>query len=272
MISRRLFLGSSLAALLGGGGYSALIESQSLRREKIVAPVAGLASALEGLRIVVLTDFHLQPFTQIGFLRRAVAEANAMNADVVVLLGDFVDATLAAIEELAPLLGTLRARVEVLAVLGNHDLRKGGPFVAEALRRAGITVLRNEGTVLPFGGAELHFAGTDSISGRFDLSAALARHRTGVQSVLLAHEPDVADFVSQDGRVSLQLSGHSHGAQVRLPGLEWVALPPGARRYPFGSYQLGKMFLHTSRGLGTTGIPVRFGSPPEITEVILTGV
>ncbi len=259
-------------ALLSGGGYSAFVEAQSLRHERIVAPITGLASALEGLRIVVLTDFHLQPFTQIEFLRRAVSEANALDADVVVLLGDFVDSTLAAIEELAPLLGTLRARVEVLAVLGNHDLRKGGPVVAESLRRAGISVLQNQGVILPFGGAELYFAGTDSLSGRFDLASAMGRYQAGVQSVLLAHEPDVADFVSQDGRVSLQLSGHSHGAQVRLPGLEWAALPPGARRYPFGSYQVGKMFLHTSRGLGTTGLPVRFGSPPELTEVLLTGV
>ncbi|MEI6872503.1 MAG: metallophosphoesterase, partial [Verrucomicrobiota bacterium] len=137
---------------------------------------------------------------------------------------------------------------------------------------AGITVLQNQGVILPFGGGELHFAGTDSLSGQFDLASAMGRYRAGVQSVLLAHEPDVADFVSQDGRVSLQLSGHSHGAQVRLPGLEWVALPPGARKYPFGSYQVGKMFLHTSRGLGTTGLPVRFGSPPELTEVLLTGV
>jgi len=90
--------------------------------------------------------------------------------------------------------------------------------------------------------------------------------------VLLAHEPDVADVVAQDGRVALQLSGHSHGGQVRFPGMEWVSLPLGARKYPFGSYQVGEMFLHTSRGLGTTGLPIRFGSPPELTEVLLTSV
>ena len=272
MISRRTFLGSSLVALFGEGGYSAFIEPQQLRHERIVVPIAGLSSRLEGLRIVALTDFHLQPFTQLAFLKRAVLAANALKPDVVVLLGDFVDATLSAMEELAPLLGTLQAKVEVLAVLGNHDHRKGAGHVASSLRREGITVLRNRGLVLPIDGAEVYFAGTDSLSGQFDLSKALAGCRAGVPSVLLAHEPDVADVVAQDGRVALQLSGHSHGGQVRLPGMEWASLPLGARKYPFGSYQVGKMFLHTSRGLGTTGLPIRFGSPPELTEVLLTSV
>jgi predicted MPP superfamily phosphohydrolase len=272
MIPRSTFLRTSLAALFAGGGYSALMEPQSLKRERVISPIVGLAPALEGLRIVALTDFHLEPFTQIGFLRRAVEESNALQPDVVVLLGDYVDATVAAIEALAPLLGTLNARVEVLAVLGNHDHRKGAGRVAEWLKRAGITVLHNRGVTLPFDGAELHFAGTDSMSGVFDLGAALSGARLGRPTVLLAHEPDVADFVARDGRVALQLSGHSHGGQVRLPGLEWVALPVGARKYPFGSYRVGNLFLHTSRGLGTTGLPIRFGSPPELTEVILTGV
>jgi hypothetical protein len=87
--------------------------------------------------------------------------------------------------------------------------------------------------------------------------------------LLLAHEPDVADRVAADGRAALQLSGHSHGGQVRLPGVEWLALPSGARRYPFGSYSVGDLFLHTSRGLGTTGLPLRLGSPPEVSEVTL---
>ena len=259
-------------ALLGEGGYSVFVETQQLQHERIVVPVAGLPSALEGLRIVALTDFHLQPFTQLTFLKKAVAAANALKPDVVVLLGDFVDATLSAMDDLAPLLGTLQAQVEVLAVLGNHDHRKGAGYVEASLKREGITVLRNRGVVLPVGGAEVHFAGTDSLSGQFDLSGALTGCRLGLPSVLLAHEPDVADVVSQDGRVALQLSGHSHGGQVRLPGMEWASLPLGARKYPFGSYQVGKMFLHTSRGLGTTGLPIRFGSPPELTEVLLTGV
>ena len=256
MISRRTFLGTSLVALFGEGGYSAFIEPQQLRHERIVA----------------LTDFHLQPFTQLAFLKRAVDAANALKPDVVVLLGDFVDATLSAIEDLAPLLGTLQAKVDVLAVLGNHDHRKGAGHVAASLQREGITVLRNRGVVLPIGGAEVHFAGTDSLSGQFDLSEALSGCRAGVPCVLLAHEPDVADVVARDGRVALQLSGHSHGGQVRFPGMEWVSLPLGARKYPFGSYQVGEMFLHTSRGLGTTGLPIRFGSPPELTEVLLTRV
>jgi predicted MPP superfamily phosphohydrolase len=99
----------------------------------------------------------------------------------------------------------------------------------------------------------------------------LSGARENEPTILLAHEPDVADTVCRDGRVCLQLSGHSHGGQVRLPGLGRYGLPLGARKYPFGSYQLPGLFLHTSRGLGTTLAPIRLGSTPEVSEVVLTG-
>jgi hypothetical protein len=87
--------------------------------------------------------------------------------------------------------------------------------------------------------------------------------------MLLAHEPDVADAVAGDGRVHLQLSGHSHGGQINVPGLVQYVLPQFGRKYPFGSYRVGDLFLHTSRGLGTTRVPVRFRSPPEVSEITL---
>jgi predicted MPP superfamily phosphohydrolase len=192
-----------------------------------------------------------------------------LKPDLVVLLGDFVDATVESIDELAPALASLDSRQGVFAVLGNHDHYKGAPVVAEALRKQGIEVLANRGILLPGAGQGLFLSGTDSISGGFDLETAMVGCSEGTPSILLAHEPDVADEVAMDGRVSLQLSGHSHGGQVRCPGLEWLLLPHGARKYPFGSYRVGELLLHTSRGLGTTGLPVRLGSPPEVTQVIL---
>jgi predicted MPP superfamily phosphohydrolase len=271
MINRRIFLSSALGGL-GLGGLGAFVEESSrLSVERVLAPVRGLKSGLEGLRVAVLSDFHLYPFTPLAFLKRAVEEANGLRPDLTVLLGDFVDGTLEAMDELAPLLGTLNAKLGVFGVLGNHDHRKGARRVEERLVREGINVLTNRGVWLEWGDASFHLAGVDSISGRFDLRSALSGARDNEATLLLAHEPDVADAARSDGRVSLQLSGHSHGGQVRLPGLGRYGLPLGARKYPFGSYQLGGLFLHTSRGLGTTGAPIRLGSTPEVSEVVLVG-
>ena len=87
--------------------------------------------------------------------------------------------------------------------------------------------------------------------------------------VLLVHEPDFADTVAADGRIALQLSGHSHGGQVRLPGIGALQLPSWGRRYDHGLYRLQEMHLYTNRGLGVADIPVRFNCPPEVTEITL---
>ena len=269
MITRRTLLKSALTGL-GFGGLGAFVEESShLGVEQVWAPVAGIDSRLEGLRVAVLSDFHLYPFTQLSFLQRAVEAANQLHPEVIVLLGDFIDQTVEAMDELGPLLGTLQSKLGVFAVLGNHDHRKGASRVEERLAREGIEVLTNRGVFLKRDGASVYLAGVDSISGRFDLHSALSNAREKVPTILLAHEPDVADAARQDGRVSVQLSGHSHGGQVRVPGLCRYGLPRGAKKYPFGSYRLGGLFLHTSRGLGTTGAPIRLGSPPEVTEVLL---
>ena len=245
-------------------------EAFECRVELVSVPVRNLPTALEGFRIVALSDFHLLPFTQIGFLKNAIDLASTRQPDLVVLLGDFVDATVESIHALAPALASLRSRLGVMAVLGNHDYLQGAGVVAETLRRVGIEVLVNRGILLPAVGGGLYVAGTDSLSGSFRLGEALAGNRSGATSILLAHEPDVADHVAASGRIALQLSGHSHGGQVRCAGLERFLLPRGGRKYAYGSYQVGEMFLHTSRGLGTTGLPFRLGSPPEVTELILT--
>ncbi len=270
MIRRRTFLASSLAAVFSCGSYSALLEPHELRVESVRARIGRLPGALDGFRVVGLSDFHLYPFTQMSFLKRAIATASALSPDLVVLLGDFVDSTVEAIEELAPALAGLKSRCGVFAVLGNHDHLKGAGFVVKTLRRHGIQVLVNESVLVPVGRSGLVVAGTDSLTGRFNMSEALQACRPEVPTLLLAHEPDVADAVASDGRVALQLSGHSHGGQVRFAGLERLLLPAGGRKYPYGTYEVGGLTLHTSRGLGTTGLPLRLGSLPEVTEVILT--
>ena len=270
MLKRRTLLTSCLGAMLSVGTGRAFLETYDLKLDVVHVAIRGIPTSFEGFKIAVMSDFHLYPFTRIDFLQLALDAASALKPDLVVLLGDFVDSTVEAVHELAPALGKMHSRLGVVAVLGNHDHRKGAAVVGEVLGTHGVTVLKNSGFSVPGPRGDLFVAGADSLAGQFDLDASLAARKRDAASILLVHEPDTADLVSRDGRVALQLSGHSHGGQVRLGGTERMLLPTGARKYPFGSYRVGNLFLHTNRGLGTTGLPLRLGSPPELTEVILT--
>ena len=257
---------------MAGLGYSTQIEPERLSLERVTTRLPGLPTALEGLRIAVLGDFHLQPFTKIGHVQDAVRLANSLRADLVVLLGDYVDATVDAIYELAPELSRLNSRLGVFGILGNHDHWKGAKLVQSVLEDSGIPILKNSGVAISVGGSELFLAGLDSAwSGYPTLEAALAGRRTGVSTVLLIHEPDFADTAASDGRIALQLSGHSHGGQVRLPFIGALRLPSWGRRYDHGLYRLGDMALYTNRGIGLVHVPVRFNCPPEVTEITLCG-
>lgn len=274
-ITRRTLFKTGLAATaagLAGAAYGTLWEPERLTIERVTIAVRKLPAGLEGLRIAVLSDFHLHPFTKLPLIAEAVRLTNQLNADVVVLLGDYVDQTVDAIDELAPALGRLSPRLGVFAVLGNHDHWKGPEKVAETLQRVGLTMLRNRGLNVSAGRAEIHLAGVDSAwVRRADLSAALRDKPAGVPCLLLAHEPDFADTTAADGRVALQLSGHSHGGQIRLPLIGALELPSWGSRYDCGLYHLGPTTLYTNRGIGVVDLPIRLNCPPEITEITLTG-
>ncbi|MGM0399954.1 MAG: metallophosphoesterase [Chloroflexota bacterium] len=274
--TRRAFLTALGAAVAGGavavGGYHycAHMEPQSLSVERARVSLENLPPALEGLTLVQMSDFHLYPFTKIDLVRRAIDLTNDLGADLVLLTGDYVFAEPQAIFDLAPALADLEATLGVFSVLGNHDLWTDARMIESGLERAGIPVLLNRGMELQVGGQPLYVAGLDDgWSGHPDLGRALA-HRSGdVPTILLMHEPDWADEVSRDGRVSLQLSGHSHGGQVRVPGIGAPILPRFGREYDQGLYRVGEMWLYTNRGIGVIAPPLRFRCPPEITEITL---
>lgn len=267
-MKRRRFLQVALGACAGGGAYALGAAPNPIVVERMDVVVDAKCAGLHGLKVVALSDFHLYPFTNLAFLKEAFAIARSLKPDMVVLLGDFVDSSVDAIDELAPALATIDARLGLYAILGNHDCRKGPEIVQAGLSKAGIEVLRNRGVSLQHGGSEIWLGGVDSFWGEPDLDKVLSMRPSGAASVLLAHEPDIADRVASAG-VHIQLSGHSHGGQVNVPGLVHGVLPRMGRKYAFGSYRVGDMFLHTTRGLGMTGVPVRFRSDPEVTEITL---
>jgi len=281
-VSRRRFLGASLAlaagtgVLLGAPAYITAIGTRLLRVSRVTLPIPRLAAGLEGLRIVQLSDFHLYPYTQRDEIARAVSVANGLQPDIIALTGDFVTQHAPSIDDLSPLLAGLNARLGVFAVPGNHDWWSALPVVRRGLEGVGIEWLRNRSVSLGVNGALVHVAGVDDAwSGVPDLRGALESVSTdaaerGEPIVLLAHEPDPADAYALDGRVSLQLSGHSHGGQVRLPLLGAPVLPMLARRYDRGLYRVRDMWLYTNSGIGVVAPPVRLNCRPEVAEFVLT--
>lgn len=270
-VTRRGFLKLAGGAILGGAagaGYVTQVEPEWLTVERQMLTLPQLPDGVAGYKIVQLSDFHLHPFTTLPLVERAVAQTNDLSPDLVVLTGDYVLETAESIFDLAPALAKLNPRHGVFAVLGNHDHWTNAAVVKQGLAESGIELLHNTGILLNQG--QMLLAGVDDLwSGQPDIMAALAEWQAGVPTVLLAHEPDFADDFLADGRIQLQLSGHSHGGQVRVPGMGPVVLPRYAQKYHNGLYTVGKGQVYTNRGIGIIGPAVRLNCPPEITEIIL---
>lgn len=264
--------GITLGSLLAiAGGIAIADESQDPIIDRIYLPIKGLQAALEGFSIVQMTDIHLRPYTQPKLVQRAVAMANKLQPDLVVLTGDFVWRVSEAAYELAPILAGLNARYGVYSVMGNHDYWLDIQALQSAFKEYHLPVLYNEGVLISVGHAALYLAGMDDgWSGQPDLKRALDKAPAGVPVVLLLHEPDLADETSLDPRISLQLSGHTHGGQVLVAGRPPFFHPYLGKKYWTGLYKVNHMWLYTNRGLGTISVPFRINCPPEITQVILT--
>jgi len=196
--------------------------------------------------------------------------ANELNPDLVVLTGDYVWQELAAIDELAPILAGLNAKYGVFSTLGNHDYWLDADVITAAMESAGLPVLINQGLSIQHGKRTIYIAGLDDgWSGKPDLNKTLDRVDPAEPVILLCHEPDLADRYSLDGRVNVQLSGHTHGGQIRIPGIGALILPYLGRKYDLGLYRVNDMLLYTNRGLGVISEPVRLNCPPEISQFIL---
>lgn len=279
--SRRSFLrGVKLGAgiaVLGLAGYSGLIETNEIEVKKHDIRVQRLAPAFDGFKIALLSDFHFGPYTGARQIGAAVRAANQIQPDVIMLLGDFVSEPLSGdpklgakkAEPCAQVLSGLKSRLGSFAVLGNHDYATDPNFVADALRGQDISVLRDENRAFEQDGGRLWLIGvTDATFANSNLDRALEKVPPDENKILLVHEPDYADHASRYG-IDVQFSGHSHGGQIRIPGIHPLWLPPLGRKYYRGYYQVGPLQVYTNEGIGTIGLPFRFCSPPEVTLITL---
>jgi uncharacterized protein len=233
---------------------------------------------LHGFTLALLSDFHYDSHFGVHPLRAAIGMVNGLHPDLIVLTGDFVTASpfdggqeksASNAEPCAALLARMHAPHGLWAVLGNHDWATDPRRVAHSLNEKNIQVLDNQSVPMEIKGARFWLGGvSDILFSNPDLAATLTNVPRDEATILLAHEPDYADYAARHP-VDLQLSGHSHGGQIRLPFLPPFYLPELARKYYAGLYQIGPLTLYTNIGLGTMNVPIRWNCPPEITLITL---
>ncbi|MFD4239424.1 metallophosphoesterase [Streptomyces sp. NPDC058542] len=268
--SRRLFVsrvvgGAAAAAGLGTVGYGTygVLRGPSVRR--ITVPLARLPRSAHGFRIAVVSDIHIGPILGRAHTRRIVDTINATSPDLVAVVGDLVDGSVADLGSAAEPLAALRARHGSFFVTGNHEYFSGAEQWVDHVRELGLIPLENARVEIQ--GFDL--AGVNDIAGETegqgpDFGRALGDRDRGRAAVLLAHQPVVIHDAVEHG-VDLQLSGHTHGGQL-WPGnlLAELANPTVAGLERYGDTQ-----LFVSRGAGAWGPPVRVGAPSDITVVEL---
>jgi predicted MPP superfamily phosphohydrolase len=285
-ISRRTFLkataGVGAGAALGCLG-AALRQPYDIRVEHLGIRLARLPQSFDGLRLVQLSDIHFDEYMSKSHLQHIVDLTNAQSPDLILLTGDYVTASPfdagnssdndRRAEKAWPcsevLHGLVNARYGRIAILGNHDCFTNPEIVTEALTSGRFLVLRNRSLPVESHGARFWLAGVDDILEHYGDPEATMSGVPGNECVVVAmHEPDYVEEVLDYG-IDFQISGHSHGGQVCLPGIGPLYLPKGARKYPLGYYRLGDVQLYTNRGVGVIHLPVRFMCPPEITVFTL---
>jgi predicted MPP superfamily phosphohydrolase len=279
-------LGAALSAAVGVSVflYSRYVEPYWVAVERVTLTLPRLAPPFDGYRIVHISDFHLDGWMTPERLERVVDLVNEQEPDLVAITGDFVAVSVDYISGLSGPLENLRAAGGVVAVLGNHDHMNDAGAVRHALSSTGVVDVSNGVYTLRRDGAALHVCGVDSVMEGYDrleeVLEALDDAEPGC-AILLAHEPDFADKTAATGRFDLQLSGHSHGGQVRIPFLKtpyvvpllsrlgYSFVPPLIYEYPSGLYEVGEMYQYTNRGLGVIYARFRLNSRPEITVLTL---
>ena len=259
--------GTALLATL----YPLFLEPHWLDVSRVRIPIPGLPSDMEGLRVVQFSDVHLGPYMYAPFLRWVVRAIMAQSPDLILFTGDMVTRDTDADAGMARLLRGLRARLGVWGVLGNHD-HWANPEVVHAFieQHTPIRVLRNEHVPIRVGTHTLYLVGVDDAwVGADNPERAFSGVPEEAIRIVMMHEPDAVEWLPMTAR-TLQLSGHSHGGQIRLPLIGPPILPYLARKYDAGLYRIGHGWLYTNRGLGMISPPIRFNCRPEVTLFIFT--
>jgi uncharacterized protein len=271
---KSLFLALFAVALIAGGAFAVKafwLEPRSLVVTRADIAVPQWPAEARPLRIAMLADIQpAGPHVTAERVAEIVQEINALEPDLIVLLGDYVSLMRASTSHVPPkataaVLARLQAPLGVHAVLGDHDWWLDGRYVRRLLEDAGIEVYENDARPIEAGdGRRLWIAGLADLSARtVDLPGTLAQVTDEAPVILLSHSPDV--FPEVPPRVALTLAGHTHGGQVNLPLVGRLMVPSRfGQRYAYGHIIEGGRQMLVSSGIGTAILPLRYGVPPEI--------
>jgi uncharacterized protein len=251
-------------------GYGILVRRRWVRVVEREVTIPGLPPGLDGMRIAHLSDLHIGGLTPRSWGLEWSRAANRRAPDLAVVTGDLVTSGNEFHEDVADVIGELRAKMGVVVSMGNHDYFGDGDGLAGVLRKRGVAVLRNEGMVLEKGGATIWLAAIDDTwTRRDDVATALRGRPDGAMTILLAHDPGTFNAAADAG-AQLVLSGHTHGGQIAMPfASRAISLAMFAYPYRLGLYRRGRSVLYVHPGLGTTGPPMRLGVAPEVTILVL---
>lgn len=273
-VTRRLLISRGVAVTAGvtalgtvGHGMRQALGPPRLDRQQIVLPT--LDRSLDGTRLVVVSDIHLGPLAGRAHVQRVVHAINDLNADVVAIVGDLVDGTVAARGPAAEPLAGIRARRGTWFVTGNHEYFSGAEPWLDRLADLGVHTLRNERREIVLGRGAFDLAGVNDPSGAAhgdppDHAAALADRDRTRPVVLMAHQPVLAHEAARYG-VDLQVSGHTHGGQM-VPFNLAVGLQQPVTS---GWGEVDGVPVYVTNGAGFWGPPVRVGAPPQVTLIQL---
>lgn len=277
-VSRRTFLKKFLGTTLtvtgaaaGGYTYAAKIEPRRLKVNSYEITHQAIPNSFHQFKMVQFSDTHLGFQYTLEQLAQLIEKINGLKPDILFFTGDLLDAPNQYLHssKVIELLKQFTAPSGKFAVYGNHDHGGYGTDIyREIMEASGFKILQNESTPLSgVAGEKIYLLGIDdAMLGRPDIYGAMIDVPKDSYKILLSHAPDLADFAIEHG-IQLQLSGHSHGGQIQLPFLGALVKPPFAEKYYEGFYKIGEtspLTLYVNRGLGTTRLPFRFLSVPEI--------
>jgi predicted MPP superfamily phosphohydrolase len=258
--------GALVAAPFALVGYGAFIERVDFSVREVDIPIPNLPAGLDGLRLAHLSDIHLSAFLSEKDLARVIDSTNELRAHLALVTGDLITAAGDPLNACLRQISRLRADAGILGCMGNHEAYADAENYTEAQgARLGIQFLRSRAQQLRFGDAVLNVAGVDyQRYGKPYLRGAEQMVAPGALNVLLSHNPDVFPAAARQG-YDLTMAGHTHGGQVSVEILHESINPARfLTHFVYGLFQRGAAAAYVTRGIGTIGVPVRIGAPPEI--------